>query len=313
MNAQPECYLLAIGPLSEALAQALAERLSDIADVASGTDGMALSVFESENGHWTVETISLAPPDLGAVQAAMAELGAAGPGFGGLSFCAMAHEDWVQRSYRGLPPVAAGRFVIHGSHDRERVPASRYAIQIDAGQAFGTAHHGTTRGCLIALDQIVRLGGVRNILDVGTGTGVLAIAAARAGTARILASDIDNVSVGVARENARINSALTRIRIISADGLRASPIVERSPYDLILANILPQPLKAMADDIFKALAPWGAAVISGLLSHQADGMQAFFCSRGFCRWRRIDLDGWTTLILRRRQLRPTGIHSGRTL
>jgi ribosomal protein L11 methyltransferase len=297
----PSCYRLVIGPVPETSAQTLAQRLSDIAEtMAGGGQDLALSVFEAEGGHWTVETISIAPPDLGAIQHVLADLGVIAPGSATLNLSAMAHEDWVQRSYRGLPPVNAGSFVIYGRHDRERVAARRFAIQIEAGQAFGTAHHGTTQGCLLALDLIMRRGGALNVLDVGTGSGVLAIATARAGAKHILASDIDAIAVGVARENARINGVLPHIRIIQADGLRDRRIQGRAPYDLILANLLPRPLKAMARDIADALAPDGVAVLSGLLDNQASALMAHFASMGLCRWRRIDREGWATLMLKRR-------------
>ncbi len=216
-----------------------------------------------------------------------------------LRFERIAAKDWVGESLAGLKPVTAGRFIVHGAHDRGGVPLNRIGIEIEAALAFGTGHHGTTRGCLFALDHICKLRGQapRRILDVGTGTGVLAIAAARALRHGVLATDIDVGPVRVARENARLNRAGNFITFMHADGVTAPAIHTRAPFDLIFANILLMPLQRLAAPLREILAPGGRIVLSGLLNSQANA--ALSAYRPLALERRIELDGWTTLVLRR--------------
>src|SRR5262249_12303602 len=157
---------------------------------------------------------------------------------GQIAFDTVAPKDWVKASLADLVPVPAGRFVVHGAHDRARVPPNKLAIEIEAALAFGTGHHGTTRGCLLLLDRVLKAHPPRRVLDLGTGTGVLAIAAAKALQKRVLASDIDAPSVGVARDNARLNGAGPRVQVIRATGFSAPDFAHRGPFDLVLANIL---------------------------------------------------------------------------
>ena len=216
-----------------------------------------------------------------------------------LRFERIAAKDWVAESLAGLKPVAAGRFIVHGAHDRGAVAGSRIGIEIEAALAFGTGHHGTTRGCLLALDWLCRTGGTRkpHILDLGTGSGVLAIAAARALQARVLATDIDAVAVRAARDNARRNRAGGLVRVIVANGLAAPAIRTQAPFDLVFANILLEPLQRLAAPLTKAVAPRGRVVLSGLLAAQANAALAAY--HAFRLERRIALDGWTTLVLGR--------------
>ena len=254
---------------------------------------------ETGQGRWRVTIFFRNDPD----EAALRELAvvAAGPQAGeALRFETIAAKDWVRESLAGLKPVAAGRFMVHGAHDRDAVPSNRIGIEIEAALAFGTGHHGTTRGCLLAFDRICKSGarGPRRILDVGTGTGVLAIAAARRLRRGVLATDIDAPSVHVARGNARLNRAGARIMFIRADGVTVLAIHARAPFDLVFANILLGPLKRLAVPIRRVLAPGGRIVLSGILNAQANAVLAAY--RPLVIERRIELDGWTTLVLRRK-------------
>ncbi len=207
-------------------------------------------------------------------------------------------ENWVALAQRGLSPVVAGRFLIYGSHDRVAGAGRRYAIEIDAGRAFGTAHHGTTRGCLIAIDRLAKRSRWQRVLDLGTGSGILAIAASKVSSARILASDIDPVAVGVARENIRRNGASSAACAVVAPGVDQATIRSRAPFDLIVSNILAGPLIALAPRIVKLVAPGGHIVLSGLLDAQAREVNAIYLRLGLAFEQRLSLEGWTTLILR---------------
>jgi ribosomal protein L11 methyltransferase len=206
--------------------------------------------------------------------------------------------DWLAMALSGLPPVRAGRFFVFGMHDRGRTPVNTVNLRIEAGAAFGTGHHGSTVGCLAAFDHMLRANQFRRVLDVGAGTGVLAIAAARTGSRVTLGTDIDPVSVRISRENARVNH--TNSRFFTASGLAHPRIREAAPYDLVFANILAAPLVWLSRDIYLALRPGGVAILSGLLRSQARRVLAAYVSKGFRLERRLGRDAWATLILRRR-------------
>jgi len=210
----------------------------------------------------------------------------------------LADADWLALALSGLPPVKAGRFFVFGAHDRGRIPANAVGLRIEAGAAFGTGHHGTTTGCLVAYDALLKARGFARVLDVGTGTGVLAIAAARTGSRRAVGTDIDAVSVRIARENARLNHA--RARFVRADGLAHRRVAEAAPYDLVFANILARPLVRLSPSIRRALKPGGLAILSGLLRSQQRFVLAAYLARGFRLKRRILRDAWATLVLERR-------------
>lgn len=208
--------------------------------------------------------------------------------------------NWVAMSQAALPPVRAGRFTIHGQHDRHRVPQGPGAILIEAGEAFGTAHHATTYGCLLAIDQLTRKRSYRNVLDLGCGSGVLAIAVARANpAARIIASDIDEASVIVARENFKANHTSARIRAVAAAGLDHHELRARSRYDLLIANILAGPLIDLAQPISRAVTRGGKLVLSGLLCEQAREITAIYRAAGFALNQNTRIAGWSTLVLQR--------------
>jgi ribosomal protein L11 methyltransferase len=178
------------------------------------------------------------------------------------------------------------------------VPANKLGIEIEAALAFGTGHHGTTRGCLLLLDDVLKAHRPRRVLDLGTGTGVLAIAAAKALQIKLLASDIDPLSVRVARENARLNEAGKLVETIHATGFSAPQFASRAPFDLVLANILANPLRQMATPMARHLAPSALVILSGLLPHQAQGVIAAYRARGLVLRRQIQVEGWSSLLLR---------------
>ena len=258
-----------------------------------------LAVTEFENvasRGWRVEAYFVDAPDLADLASA---LGLAGPDVA-ISSEAVPDENWVTLSQAALPPVTAGRFVVHGSHDRDRVGWRATAIEIDAGEAFGTAHHATTLGCLLALDTLVHRQTPRRVLDLGCGSGVLAIAASRVlPRAHVLASDIDPTAVEVARSNIRLNRAQGRVRALCAVGLDHRELRRGAPFDLVLANILAGPLIHLAPRVAQAITPGGIAVLSGILSEQAMEVQAAWRAAGFSVQSQLLLNGWATLVLRR--------------
>ena len=197
----------------------------------------------------------------------------------------------------GLPPVRAGRFFVYGAHDQGLAPASTVNLRIEAGAAFGTGHHGTTVGCLVAYDTLLKRRRFARVLDVGCGTGVLAIAAARTGSPIAVGTDIDGPSVRIANENATLNAS--RVRFVHASGLNHAKVRGAGPYDLAFANILAPPLVALSQDIKRALKPRGYAILSGLLRTQERRVLAAYTSKGFRLVRRIHRDAWATLVLRR--------------
>jgi ribosomal protein L11 methyltransferase len=289
--------------------EATARRVMDA--IAESFDPLAAVAGASEDGpnRWIVAIHFRDPPNQTAVRALIALT--AGPDAAkGVAFETTTPQDWVKASYEGLRPIEAGRFVVHTAHYRARVPKNRIAIEIEASLAFGTGHHGTTRGCLLALDRIVK--GVkkrraaptkrrslraRPILDIGAGTGVLAIAAARALRKRAMASDIDPVAVRVARTNVRLNGALSLIEVACANGLATRRLNRR--YELVFANILLEPVQRLATPIARNLAPGAHVVLSGLLRNQAVAALAPYIARGLMLKARIPLEGWMTLVLTR--------------
>ena len=218
---------------------------------------------------------------------------------GGAELGKLDARDWIGTSLQGLAPVRAGRFLVHGAHDRGRARGNDIALEIQAALAFGTGHHGTTRGCLLALDAVLKRRRPRRVLDVGTGTGILALAAARALHRPVMAGDIDFDCVTAARGNARINGAAPWLRPVLARGVHHVLLQRGAPYDLIFANILARPLRQLAPDIAALAAPDCDLAISGLLHGDVAGVLDAYRAQGFSLARRRDIDGWATLHLRR--------------
>jgi ribosomal protein L11 methyltransferase len=210
----------------------------------------------------------------------------------------------VKSSLDGLSPVRAGRFLVHGGHDRSAPRGNEIGLEIEAGLAFGTGHHGTTAGCLIALDSVLKRRRPQRILDVGTGTGLLAIAAARATRRLVVAGDIDAVAVEVAKDNARLNRALAQLRFYVGPGVRHAAANRPGRFDLVLANILARPLMRLARDITRVISPSGELIMSGLLLSDVPGVLAAYRMQGWALKRRSAREGWATLVLARRGSGP---------
>ena len=264
-------------------------------------EDVGISLADAGDGRWQVALYLPTPPDETAVRAAVAA-SAGLKSAAALRFAKVPATDWVRQSLAGLAPVRAGRFIIHGGHDRARVPPNRIGIEIEAALAFGTGHHGTTRGCLIAVDRIYKSHRLHRraprILDLGTGSGVLAIAAARVLRARVLATDMDPEAVRVARANIRHNRASSMVAVVRADDVTAATLRARAPFDVIFANILLRPLLRLAAPLRRLAAPGARVVLSGLLPAQANAVIAAY--RPLVLEQRITLDGWSTLVFRRR-------------
>jgi ribosomal protein L11 methyltransferase len=262
-----------------------------------GGDGTICAAFEGDDGQWQMTVHFRDPPDQSDLRAQVA-LAAGDEAAAALTLEQVAPADWVKESHDRLPPVRAGRFMVHGGHDRARVKPNDIAIEIEAALAFGTGHHGTTRGCLLALHELAKRRRPRRVLDLGTGSGVLAIAAAKLLHARVVASDIDKVAVAAARGNARLNRAGAAITGLRATGTQARAIANGAPYDLIFANILLAPLLRLAVPLRRLAAPGAHVVLSGLLPSHANAVLAIYRAQGFVLIRRIRLEGWMTLLLK---------------
>jgi len=249
---------------------------------------------------WRVEAY---PPSSVLSPALAAELALAAAAAGGtlveIGEGQLPDRDWLAENQLAFPPLRVGRFFIYGSHHRGRVPAGAIGIMLDAATAFGTGEHPSTRGCLMALDRLARRHRFRRPLDVGTGTGILAVAAAKLLHRRVLASDIDRGAVRVARHNVARNGVAGLVRVSGADGYRDRAI-RKLPYDLILSNILARPLALLARDLARTLMPGGRAVLSGLLRRQEPIVLAPHRGCGIVLERRLVIDGWSTLVLRAR-------------
>ncbi len=210
---------------------------------------------------------------------------------------ALPDQDWIKLSQQGLPPVRAGRFFVYGAHDAGRVPHGVIPIKMEAGLAFGTGHHETTALCLGALSDLARRHSFTNVLDLGTGTGLLAIGAAKLWKRRVLASDIDPVAVEVTRENARANGVVPLVAAFTADGLTHPTLSNAAPYDLLIANILAGPLTQLAPAIQKALAPGATLLLSGLLYNQEKLVTSFYGDLRYVGARRSG--PWSALVLKK--------------
>ena len=267
-------------------------------EAALDPDGIAVSVRELDQTRLScVETWLEAEPDRALLTVRLAvAAAAAGIDLPALQIRKVEGRDWLEATRKAFPPLPIGRFVVHGSHAAPP-PPGRIGLRIDANLAFGTGEHPTTEGCLRALENLARRHRVHHVLDMGTGTGILAMAAARLWPADGLAVDVDPGSVAVARVNLRANGLHRRVRAVCGNGF-AAPVVRRAaPFDLITANILARPLAAMAPALARALAPGGYAVLSGLTVAQEPAILAVYRAHGLHLAARCRLGVWSTLVL----------------
>ncbi|MDW4499517.1 50S ribosomal protein L11 methyltransferase [Sulfitobacter sp. D35] len=256
-----------------------------------------VGVFELEDGSglWEVGGYFVDPPDDSALMLLAAAFDAKP-----FSVSELPEKDWVAHVRRELSPVAAGRFFVYGSHDADKVPDGVEPLLIEAAMAFGTGHHGTTLGCLRALDRLAQAGFAgRRVADIGCGTAVLAMAAARIWPDTVLASDIDAVAVEVAATNVAANGLEGRVVCVEAEGFDAPELARAAPFDLVFANILKAPLIALAPDMAANLQPGGYAILSGILNDQADEVIAVYAAHGINLEHREQIVDWTTLTLRK--------------
>lgn len=274
-------------------AEALAEAMEAMTPP---PDGVGVFEIEDGSGLWEVGAYFTHDPD----RAVLALLEAA---FDARPFAVseLPEIDWVAKVRRDLSPITAGRFFLYGSHDADKVPEGVIALLIEAAMAFGTGHHGTTKGCLEALDRLASAGvRAENVADIGCGTAVLAMAAARLWGRPVLASDIDAVAVEVAQANVAANGLAGQVTCLVAAGFDHPVLEQAAPFDLVFANILMGPLIDLAPKVAAHVAPGGRAILSGLLVEQADRVIAAYAAAGFGVEDRAEIDVWATLVLRRR-------------
>ena len=290
MAAHPESFVVRVRA-NEADAKRVADRLLE----RFFEDEGAVGAFEAPDGAWFAEAHFSVLPDKVLIAAAIGEILKNAE----IEYETLAAKDWIAASLEGLKIVRAGRFAVHGAHDRDKIAANEIGIEIEAALAFGTGHHGTTLGCLRALERIAWREKPRRMLDVGSGTGVLAIAAARVFNAPVIATEIDRASVVIARENVRANGVGPRVGVLHAGGLSLPLIAQYAPYDLVFANILLPVLKQLARPIASLTAPGGYVVLSGLLPSQVLAVLSRYRALGLRLIRAETIENWTTLTLRK--------------
>ena len=275
-----------------------ARRIAQALEEALEPSPVAVGLFEQADGRFEVFAHYQALPPREALQLLITDA-AGGDAIGPLQIEAIPPADWVTLSQGQRGKVEAGRFLIHGSHDRGKVRRHRYTIEIDAGRAFGTGHHASTLGCLLALDDVLKRRRPQTIVDLGTGAGILAIAAAKALKAKVIASDLDPVAAAIAAGNARKNNVASLVGVVAADGF-SHPRLRHQRADLVFANLLERALYALAPALARHVAPGGVAILSGLTHTQARGIEARMRAFGFVLAKRFGLDGWVTLVVLRR-------------
>ena len=273
--------------------RAAAEAAAEAIDADPRLEGATYSILEEDEdkGVWRIDAFPTTNDEVEGLKAVLADHPVT------VVVEKLADADWLAMSLSGLPPVEAGRFFVYGAHDQGKVPEGRVTLKIDAGAAFGTGHHGTTVGCLEAFDNLLKTETFEKVLDVGCGTGVLAIAAAKTGTPIAVGTDIDEPSARIANENAEINDA--KCDFYFADGLSDPRIAQHQPYDLVFANILAAPLVELAPEIGAALKTGGVAILSGLLRTQEERVLEAYLPLGFVVEQTIHHDAWSALQLRK--------------
>jgi ribosomal protein L11 methyltransferase len=276
----------------EPAARDLRDALDELVPTPLATD---IHDHDDGSGLWDVEGLFDGLPDAAGL-ALLARLHDAAD----FTLARIDDRDWVAQVRAELTPVVAGRFVVYGSHDRERIAVNRIGLEIEAAQAFGTGHHATTQGCLVALDHLVRRGlASRRVADIGGGTGVLAMAAASAWPCRAIAGDIDPLATVTARENVAANGLAGRVLCVTAAGFRHPLLRAGGPYDLVFANILAAPLKRLAPQIAAHQPGGGVAILSGLLTRQAQSVAAVYRCWGYGLRETVRIGDWATLVMRR--------------
>ncbi|VUD71378.1 50S ribosomal protein L11 methyltransferase [Methylobacterium symbioticum] len=278
----------------EASARAMTDLLGEMFDPTE----TAVAAFEAEDGvTWRLEAYFADAPDEGFIRDLIRPV--VGDAADTAEFRTIEQQDWVRASLEGLKPVRAGRFLIHGAHDRDAVRANDLPIEIEAALAFGTGHHGTTLGCLRALVDELKRRRPAHVLDVGTGTGILAFAAAKALRSPVIAGDLDGEAVTTARENARLNGLGPYLRLYEGPGVRPALAARPRRFDIVFANILARPLKRLAPSLTAVVAPNGVLILSGLIERDVAGVLSTYRHRGFHLARKGVIEGWATLVLRR--------------
>ncbi|OBQ90231.1 50S ribosomal protein L11 methyltransferase [Mesorhizobium sp. AA23] len=279
--------------------KAEADRIFAALDAAFEDEGLPLALLEVDEANDIHEVSLYADGDVDAVavriNGILADLGLPKQ----VEREALPDIDWVARSLEGLKPVRAGRFFVHGAHDRDKRRSGDLAIEIEAGLAFGTGHHGTTAGCLELLEQVVLRERPGNALDLGTGSAVLAIALAKLAHIPVLATDIDPVAVRVAATNARLNHVKALVETVTAPGFHHPIFARRAPFDLIVANILARPLMRLAPEMARHIRLGGSLVLSGILDRQRDAVISAYVGQSFRHVRTLHREGWVTIQLKR--------------
>lgn len=292
--AQVQQYFQVSFVLPFASAEHVQDSFDDIALSASAFE------LDEERDEWKCDVLFAAPPDMAEVARRVALLAIlAGKPTPEISTATIMQQDWLSLVARNFPPLSIERFYVHGSHVTDRPPIASIPIQVEAGAAFGSGEHGTTRTCLQGLAWVRQRNNIARILDMGTGSGILAIAAAKLWNAEILAVDIDPIAVEVTRDNARINRTQNSIECAVSDGYKSAAVKRFGACDLIIANILARPLVAFAPALARTLKPGGYCILSGLLADQEKMVFAAHRMQGLHLVKRFTHEGWCTLVLRK--------------
>jgi ribosomal protein L11 methyltransferase len=281
-----------------------AQALADLIDEHVAISSMAVTVNETDEALALWNTVAYFEHEVEAQEAVRIL------NIEGADIAEVPNVDWVRRSLQGLAPVVAGRFYLHGSHDRDKRRSGGHSFEIDAGTAFGTGHHGTTAGCLLILDALLKKQKPKRVFDLGCGTGVLAIAAAKACTSSILATDIDPEAVRVTKLNAKLNQLGPRVHALTAPGLHHHAIQQAGPFDLIFANILARPLVTLAQGLSHLLEPGGTLILSGLTRDQLRWVSAAYKNRGLVPTHVIKIENWVAIALKRTRTNSKRLEHG---